>query len=77
MKHEALTLMKETQYRLRVGVYSKYAQDAEYILQEWDVGTGYWNCSDRISQRLSWFGRKGSEIGMTLGVDGTHAYVQI
>lgn len=30
--NEALTLMKETLYRLCVGVCSKHAQDAEYIL---------------------------------------------
>lgn len=73
---EALTLMRETLYRLCVGVCSKHAQDAKYILRELDVGTGYWNCCDRVSQRLLWSGRKGPAIGMTLGMDGMHAYVE-
>ena len=73
---EALALMKDTPYGLTAGVYCKHSQDAEHILRELDVGTGYWNCCDRVSPRLPWSGRKRSGLGMTFGIDGMRAFVQ-
>jgi len=51
---EALTLMKDTPYGLTASVFCKHSIDAEEILRELDVGTGYWNCCDRVSPRLPW-----------------------
>jgi len=73
---EALALMKDTPYGLTAGVYCKHSQDAEHILRELDIGTGYWNCCDRVSPRLPWSGRKRSGLGMTFGIDGMRAFVQ-
>lgn len=73
---EALTLMNDTAYGLTASVYCKHAQDAENILRDLEVGTGYWNCCDRVSPRLPWSGRKGSGLGVTLGMDGLRAFVQ-
>lgn len=73
---EALNLMKDTPYGLTASVFCKHSADAEQILRELQVGTGYWNCCDRVSPRLPWSGRKGSGLGVTLGLDGIRAFVQ-
>lgn len=73
---QALTLMNDTPYGLTASVYCKNSQDAENILRELEVGTGYWNCCDRVSPRLPWSGRKGSGLGVTLGMDGLRSFVQ-
>ncbi|KAJ7533555.1 hypothetical protein O6H91_13G054500 [Diphasiastrum complanatum] len=73
---EALELMKDTEYGLTASVFCKASSIAEEILKELDIGTGYWNCCDRVSPRLPWSGRKGSGLGSTLGMDGLRAFVQ-
>lgn len=73
---EALALMNDTPYGLTASVFCKHGEDAEHILRQLDVGTGYWNCCDRVSPRLPWSGRKGSGLGVTLGMDGLRAFVQ-
>lgn len=73
---EALALMNDTTYGLTASVYCKHNQDAENILRELDVGTGYWNCCDRVSPRLPWSGRRGSGLGVTLGMDGLRSFVK-
>lgn len=73
---EALMLMNDTPYGLTASVYCKHSQDAEAILRDLEVGTGYWNCCDRVSPRLPWSGRRGSGLGVTLGMDGLRTFVQ-
>ncbi|BBN01846.1 hypothetical protein MPTK1_2g10740 [Marchantia polymorpha subsp. ruderalis] len=73
---EALNLMRDTPYGLTASVFCKSSSDAEAILRELEVGTGYWNCCDRVSPRLPWSGRKASGIGATLGMDGLRSFVQ-
>lgn len=73
---EALSLMADTSYGLTAGVYCRHPQDAERILTELDVGSGYWNCCDRSVPRLPWSGRKGSGLGCTLSLDGLQAFVR-
>ncbi|KAL2643869.1 hypothetical protein R1flu_011456 [Riccia fluitans] len=73
---EAINFMSDTPYGLTAGVFCKSCNDAEAILRELEVGTGYWNCCDRVSPRLPWSGRKASGIGVTLGLDGLRSFVQ-
>ncbi|EFJ19483.1 hypothetical protein SELMODRAFT_444247 [Selaginella moellendorffii] len=73
---EATTLMSDTEYGLTASVFSKHLEDAEAILNELKVGTGYWNCCDRVSPRVPWSGRKRSGVGSTMGIDGLRAFVQ-
>ncbi|CAM6038858.1 unnamed protein product [Sphagnum compactum] len=74
---EALTLMKDTPYGLTASVFCKHSTDAEEILRELDVGTGYWNCCDHVSPRLPWSGRRGSGLGTTIGsINGLRTFVQ-
>ncbi|HET9825021.1 MAG TPA: aldehyde dehydrogenase family protein, partial [Chitinophagaceae bacterium] len=42
--HEAIELMKDTEYGLTAAVYSADKGKADYILRGINVGTGYWNC---------------------------------
>ncbi|CAM6114719.1 unnamed protein product [Calypogeia fissa] len=73
---EASQLMRDTAYGLTASVFCKSSEDAETILRGIEVGTGYWNCCDRVSPRLPWSGRKASGIGSTLGLDGLRSFVQ-
>lgn len=73
---EALALMADTSYGLTAGVYCRHQDDAERLLMELDVGSGYWNCCDRSVPRLPWSGRKGSGVGCTLSLDGLQAFVR-
>ena len=73
---EALALMKDTNYGLTASVFSDDEEQARDILKELHTGTGYWNCSDRVSARLPWSGRGHSGIGTTLSHLGIRAFVQ-
>ncbi|HWA35985.1 MAG TPA: aldehyde dehydrogenase family protein, partial [Cyclobacteriaceae bacterium] len=46
---EAIKLMGDTEYGLTASVYSASQHRAESILRQLNVGTGYWNCCDRVS----------------------------
>ena len=41
---EAVRLMKDTDYGLTAGVYSKNLGHAERVLEKMDTGSVYWNC---------------------------------
>ena len=73
---EAVGLMADTAYGLTASVNSASGQRAEAILQKLNVGTGYWNCCDRVSAALPWSGRKHSGIGTTLSHMGLRAFTK-
>ncbi|PCI37479.1 MAG: aldehyde dehydrogenase [Elusimicrobia bacterium] len=73
---EAIRLMKDTEYGLTAGVYSKNLPHAKKVLAEMDAGSVYWNCCDRVSPNLPWSGRGHSGMGCTLSVHGISAFLQ-
>ncbi len=73
---EALTLMTDTPYGLTASVFSEDQQQAREILDQLPTGSGYWNCSDRVSARLPWSGRGHSGFGTTLSHLGIRSFVQ-
>lgn len=73
---EALTFMNDTEYGLTASVYSKDEARAKRILRQLDVGTGYWNCCDRVSPWLPWSGRRHSGFGSTLSYLGIQAFAK-
>ncbi len=73
---EAVQLMQDTEYGLTAGVYSASRERAEWIMQQMNTGTVYWNCCDRVSAALPWSGRKHSGLGATLSQQGVRAFVQ-
>ena len=73
---EAVELMKDTEYGLTASVYSSDQNRAENILQQINVGTGYWNCCDRVSAALPWSGRKHSGLGITLSHAGLRSFTK-
>jgi acyl-CoA reductase-like NAD-dependent aldehyde dehydrogenase len=73
---EAIHLMKDSEFGLTAAVYSADRNRAEHILQQINVGTGYWNCCDRVSAALPWSGRKHSGFGATLSHAGLRAFVR-
>ena len=73
---EAIELMKDTEYGLTASVYSADKNRAENILRQINVGTGYWNCCDRVSAALPWSGRKHSGFGITLSYAGLRAFTK-
>ncbi len=73
---EAVELMKDTEYGLTASVYSSDQNRAENILQQINVGTGYWNCCDRVSAALPWSGRKHSGLGIILSHAGLRAFTK-
>ena len=75
-EEEAIELMKDTEYGLTASVYSADKTKAENILNRIDVGTGYWNCCDRVSAALPWSGRKHSGFGVTLSHAGLRAFTK-
>jgi len=75
--NEAIELMQDTEYGLTASVYSKDQQRAEKILREINVGTGYWNCCDRVSAAVPWSGRKNSGFGATLSYTGLRAFTKM
>ena len=73
---EALELMQDTEYGLTAGVYGENENRARDILNQLDVGTGYYNCCDRVSPYLPWSGRRHSGLGATLSYLGILAFVK-
>lgn len=73
---EALELMQDTEYGLTAGVYGENESRAYAILNQLDVGTGYYNCCDRVSPYLPWSGRRHSGLGATLSYLGILAFVK-
>jgi acyl-CoA reductase-like NAD-dependent aldehyde dehydrogenase len=73
---QAIELMKDTEYGLTASVYSSNEKRAENILDKINVGTGYWNCCDRVSAALPWSGRKHSGLGVTLSHAGLRAFTK-
>ena len=73
---EAVRLMSDTEYGLTAAVYSSNKSRAEWILSKVDVGTGYWNCCDRVSAAVPWSGRKHSGFGSTLSHAGLRAFTK-
>lgn len=73
---EAIQRMQETEYGLTASVYSESQERAENILSQLNVGTGYWNCCDRVSAAVPWSGRKHSGFGSTLSHIGLRAFTK-
>jgi acyl-CoA reductase-like NAD-dependent aldehyde dehydrogenase len=73
---EALKWMQDTEYGLTAAVYSSSMERAEGILERLNVGTGYWNCCDRVSAAVPWSGRQHSGIGATLSHIGLRAFTK-
>ena len=71
---EAIQQMSDTAYGLTAAVYSKDEKRAKKILNKINVGTGYWNCCDRVSAALPWSGRNHSGFGATLSHAGLRAF---
>jgi acyl-CoA reductase-like NAD-dependent aldehyde dehydrogenase len=73
---EAVALMNDTNYGLTASIYSDDQQQALDIMAKMDAGTVYWNCSDRVSPRLPWSGRKHSGFGSTLSEVGIRVFTK-
>jgi acyl-CoA reductase-like NAD-dependent aldehyde dehydrogenase len=73
---QAVALMKDTPYGLTAAVFSDDQQQALDLMQQMNTGTVYWNCSDRVSPRLPWSGRKQSGFGLTLSEAGIRTFVR-
>ncbi len=73
---EAVRMMADTEYGLTAAVYCAAASRAEKILQQINVGSGYWNCCDRVSAALPWSGRGHSGFGTTLSHAGLRAFTK-
>ncbi|MBI2082269.1 MAG: aldehyde dehydrogenase family protein [Deltaproteobacteria bacterium] len=73
---EAIRLMNDTDYGLTASIYSSDEKRARRILEQIDVGTGYWNCCDRVTPYLPWSGRKHSGLGSTLSFLGLYPFVK-
>lgn len=71
----AIELMNDTEYGLTAGVFSRDQARAERILARLQVGSAYYNCSDRVSPRLPWTGRRHSGIGVTLSRYGIETFL--
>lgn len=73
---EAMERMADTEYGLTAAVYSNDQNRAENILEKINVGTGYWNCCDRVSAAVPWSGRKHSGFGATLSHVGLRSFTK-
>jgi len=73
---EAMERMADTEYGLTAAVYSNDQKRAENILEGLNVGTGYWNCCDRVSAAVPWSGRKHSGFGATLSHVGLRSFTK-
>jgi len=73
---EAVQLMADTEYGLTAAVYSSDKQRAENLIRQFNTGSGYWNCCDRVSAALPWSGRKHSGFGSALSHAGLLSFVR-
>ncbi|EGG24096.1 aldehyde dehydrogenase [Cavenderia fasciculata] len=73
---EAAELMNDTPYGLTGSVYTNDASVADFICDQSNTGTVYWNACDRVSPYLPWSGRGHSGIGSTLGVEGIFSFLK-
>ncbi|EFA79412.1 aldehyde dehydrogenase [Heterostelium album PN500] len=73
---EAVALMNDTPFGLTGSVYSKSIEVADYVSDNSNTGTVYWNACDRVSPFLPWSGRGHSGIGSTLGIDGIFSFLK-
>ena len=73
---EVIQLMSDTVYGLTAAVYSSSRDRADSVLKKINVGTGYWNCCDRVSAAVPWSGRKHSGFGATLSHAGMRAFTR-
>lgn len=73
---EALSFMQDTEYGLTAGIYGKNEERARTLLAQIEVGTGYFNCCDRVSPFLPWSGRRHSGLGATLSYLGILAFAK-
>ncbi len=73
---EAIQLMADTEYGLTAAIYSSDKQRAEKMIRQFNTGSGYWNCCDRVSAPLPWSGRKHSGFGSALSHAGLLSFVR-
>jgi acyl-CoA reductase-like NAD-dependent aldehyde dehydrogenase len=73
---EAVQLMADTEYGLTASIYSSDRRRAEKMIGQFNTGSGYWNCCDRVSAPLPWSGRKHSGFGSALSHAGFHSFVR-
>jgi acyl-CoA reductase-like NAD-dependent aldehyde dehydrogenase len=73
---EAIQLMADTEYGLTAAIYSSNRQRAEKMIRQFNTGSGYWNCCDRVSAALPWSGRKHSGFGSALSHAGLRSFVR-
>ena len=73
---EAVQRMADTEYGLTAAVYSSDRQRAEKMIRQFNTGSGYWNCCDRVSASLPWSGRKHSGFGSALSHAGLLSFVR-
>ena len=73
---EAIQLMSDTEFGLTASVFTEDERQAREIMRSMNTGTVYWNCSDRVSPRLPWSGRKHSGFGATLSEIGIRAFTK-
>jgi len=74
--HEALNLMQDCDYGLTSAIYTSDKLRAEKMMKEFNSGSVYWNCCDRVSAALPWSGRKHSGFGATLSHAGLRAFTK-
>ncbi len=73
---EAVRRMLDTSYGLTAAVYSRDRIRAEVLLNKMNVGSGYWNCCDRVSAPLPWSGRNHSGFGVALSHAGLRSFTR-
>lgn len=73
---EALARINDSDYGLTAGVFSRDEARAARLLAACDVGSVYWNCSDRTSVALPWAGRRHSGLGVSMSHAGVKAFVR-
>jgi len=71
---EAVELVNDSDLGLTGGVYTKNSERAKRILAQYNTGTVYWNCCDRVIPTLPWSGRNLSGLGATLGLEGIRTF---
>ena len=73
---EALARIDDSEFGLTAAVFTTDRARAVRLLEAVDVGSVYWNCSDRTSVALPWAGRRHSGLGVSMSVAGIKAFVR-